>query len=143
MTTEWIDSLQREYEVTHPSDTSDRRSMMERVGAELERVAKELSKKFPNQRFRFHEIDDHTLAVDAPGARSRWTAARLTFNEQDSTVMSDPTATVARVPGDHRVFTYDPRSGEFSEKDEIVTVEELVTRALNMFVKSVLGLGEA
>ena|SRR5260221_14291333 len=143
MSQEWIKALRREYDAMQLADPDDPETKVRdaflRVRAELQIAVEELNKEFPH-RFKVDDLEDGLLLVATRPAVTQWTGARLLFDEQLATISSHPTAQVSLVRGDNHIFAFDFESAAFMENGQTVTDEELVRRALDMFLKSALGL---
>lgn len=68
-----------------------------------------------------------------------FTATVVAFNEQGTRITSSPTATFTKELADHHEFTFDVQGASFMENGCLLTDEEMVKRALGMFVRHSLS----
>lgn len=142
---EWIKSLRIEYDVTHPSDPTPQTQMQDafvRILAEIEIIVEKLNRTFSHG-FKIIDLDPGSLLVRARITPGPWSGTLLTFDWQTATMTSHPTADFTRELADHHAFRFNHQTGSFTENEQNVTDREVVTRALNMFVRSALGLTKA
>lgn len=141
MNQDWIKVIGREYDAAHLQTATNSKptktGAFRRVEALMSAAANHLKKEFPQFGFKTDTLSNGTtLLLEASSVANGWTGTRLDLFEHSGRITSDPTAQFMKDPGDHHEFTFDEERGSFMEGGEIVSVEELIERALNLFLSS-------
>jgi hypothetical protein len=112
-----------------------------RLQAELRLTAGKLSKQFLRKFNASHlQTDAAVWVLDMDRAPGPWTGTAFRFNERTGTVVTHPSANFSSIPGDQHVFVVDPTSGRFTENGQTLTDAEAVRLAIDMFLRSALGI---
>lgn len=143
MSREWIkrfgEQVRAMTESSMPRGSVDIAQAFARVQRELREAVAELEQQSARG-FTVSRLSDLSWLVEARVVAGPFTGTRFFFDEAAGTVRTDPSAKFAQTaPGDHHTFTFEPTSNAFSENGESVTDEELIERALQPFLRSMLG----